>query len=148
MTHVPGNKDNKKEEIRLSRHDYSKYSNKKYNIGEGKPEKRNNRVIETPVEIKMEVEATETSLAHEPVEFINETVQTAALPETVTGTVINCAKLNVRATPSISADVVCVLDVTSEIEIDVAKSNREWFHVCTAAGMEGYCMRKFVEAHL
>lgn len=82
------------------------------------------------------------------VNLVKETVETVALPETVEGVVVNCGKLNVREAPSIDADVVYVLDVQSELIIDVAKSTKEWFSICTATGVEGYCMRKFVEAHM
>lgn len=68
--------------------------------------------------------------------------------ETVIGMVVGCSKLNVRAKADLFADIVCVLDNRSEIVIDVDKSNKEWFHVCTASGIEGYCMRKYVEAQL
>jgi SH3-like domain-containing protein len=81
-------------------------------------------------------------------ELIQETVDTVTLPKTVSGVVVNCAKLNVREEPSADAEVVCVLDVMSEIRIDATKSDNEWFKICTASGVEGYCMRKFVDAYL
>ena len=80
--------------------------------------------------------------------IIQETVETVKLPETVIGMVSGCAKLNVRAEANLFSDVVCVLDNMSEIEINVEKSDKDWFYICTASGIEGYCMRKFVEAHL
>jgi hypothetical protein len=81
-------------------------------------------------------------------ELVNETVETKPLPATVKGVVYGCSKLNVRAEASLFADIVCVMDVKSEVMIDVNKSDNEWFYVCTASGIEGYCLRKFVEAHL
>ena len=111
-------------------HNYSQYSNKnhKHNNNQNKPK--------TPV-----IEPAQ------PV-TVKETVETAPIPETVEGVVVGCAKLNVRAEANLFSDVVCVLDASSEMTIDVNKSNREWFYICTAAGIEGYCMRKYVEAHL
>lgn len=82
------------------------------------------------------------------VKMVEETVETVVLPETVEGTVVNCTKLNVRAMPSTNAEIVCVLDAMSKIEIDVSKSTDEWFKVCTAMGADGYCMRKHVDARL
>lgn len=107
-------------------------------------------------EFKMEVENTETVEMIEPMEavdftpvvLVEESVETVALPETVSGIVINCTKLNVRAEPNMTAEVLCVLDASSEIEIDPAKSTSEWVSVCTAVGIEGYCMRKFIDARL
>lgn len=80
--------------------------------------------------------------------LVNETVETKPIPDTVTGMVVGCSKLNVRAEADLFSNIVCVLDNRSEIAIDVNKSNGDWFYICTATGVEGYCMRKFVEAHL
>lgn len=82
------------------------------------------------------------------VKLVQETVETETLPDTVTGMVVGCAKLNVRSDASLFADVICTLDVMSEIMIDINKSTKDWFFVCTATGVEGYCLRKYVEAHL
>lgn len=116
----------------MVKHNYSQYSNKK---------KAKNP--DAPVDkVKME---------DEPVVIMGPIVTSPVVEpkvETVEGVVVNCAKLNVRTEPSIDGDVVCVLDVTSEIEINLDKSTREWFNICTASGVEGYCMRKFVDACL
>lgn len=122
----------------MSKRNYSQYSNKINKTDETK------EIVEEVVVTEPVVEET----AAPEVVMAEETVETVSLPETVTGVVTGCAKLNVRKNPSVNADVVCVLDVTSEIEINVAKSNKDWFSVCTATGIEGYCMRKFVEASL
>lgn len=81
-------------------------------------------------------------------QFVRETVETKTLPTNVEGRVYGCAKLNVRSDASLFADVVCTLDVMSEIMIDVNKSTKDWLYICTATGIEGYCMKKFVDAHL
>ncbi len=123
----------------MSKHNYSQYSDKKKtNNMQSKPNKAVTSTIpkSSSPEVKMEVE------------LIQETVNTVTLPKTVAGVVVNCAKLNVREEPSADADVVCVLDVMSEIKVDVTKSDGEWLKVHTATGVEGYCMRKFVDAHL
>lgn len=123
-----------------SKHNYSQYSKK---TSDHKPVNS----IESSPEVKMEVEPSKTSAL--PVyELVNETVDTVTMPKTVSGVVVNCAKLNVREEPSANAEVVCVLDVMSEIKIDASKSDNEWFKICTATGVEGYCMRKFVDARL
>lgn len=126
----------------MSKHNYSQYSDKKKTNNQPKPNKAA-EPINTPVikaslapEVKMEVE------------LVQETVETATLPKDVTGVVVNCAKLNVREEPSVDAEVVCVLDVMSEIKIDATKSNNQWLKVYTGTGIEGYCMRKFVDARL
>lgn len=114
----------------MSRHNYSNYSRP----NDKKPTTHVPTVPYVPVP------------APEPV-LVEESVETVTIAK-AEGVVVNCGKLNVRAEPSIDADVVAVLNAQSEIEIDVVKSTDEWFHVCTAAGVDGYCMRKYVEAHL
>lgn len=117
----------------MSKHNYSQYSNKKNRDYDAKA---------VSPKVKME-----SSPEVKPV-LVTETVSTVALPKTVEGVVVNCAKLNVREEPNTEAEVVCVLDVTSEIEIDINASTNSWFKICTATGVEGYCMRKYVDAHL
>ena len=122
----------------MSRHNYSQYSNMNR-------ETYNATVDET---IENVVDESVTATVVPEVDLVTETVETVALPETVEGVVVGCSKLNVRANPDATADVVCVIDVASEININVEKSTNDWFYVCTAAGIEGYCMRKFVTANL
>lgn len=124
----------------MSRRNYSKYSEK------------NNNVIEEVVETEETIEATidEAVIENESPEIVlvEETVETVTVPEIVVGTVVGCTKLNVRENPNTAAAVLCVLDAAAEIKIDVAKSNNEWVNVLTAAGIDGYCMRKFVNVNL
>ena len=139
----------------MSKHNYNQYSNKnKQNNPTNHSNSTNQQKKPAPiepkeVEVKPLVAKTEPKVEAAPeVKMVEETVKTVALPETVEGIVVNCAKLNVRANPDVNAEVVYVLDTMSEIEIDVAKSTNDWFRICTATGVEGYCMRKFIEAHL
>ena len=128
----------------MSRHNYTQYSNKSK-----KNTNRDRAVTPEAPEVKMEpVTPAEPVVLMGPIEVVEETVNTVALPETVEGVVVNCAKLNVRAEPRIDAAVVCILDAMSEIEINIGESTSEWFKICTATGVEGYCMRKFVDARL
>lgn len=132
----------------MSNHNYSQYSNnKKHRNPNYVRDTVNAAPVKSPVAPIAPVVET-VKPATEVVIPMVETVETVTLPKTVDGVVTGCSKLNVRANPTITADVVCVMEAMSEVEIDVEKSTFEWFHVCTAAGIEGYCMRKFVEAHL
>ena len=144
-----------KEETSLSKHNYSQYSNKK-NVEGGVSAKVAKTplvpadLVSTPVddEVIHVIATPEIKMEVTNVEPVIETVDTATLPKTVKGIVTNCARLNVRAYPSIDADVVCVLDVMSELEINTEKSTYDWLCVCTATGVDGYCMKKFVDADL
>lgn len=140
----------------MSKHNYSQYSKKdnrdKPNSQNQKPvvEKKTevaaNPVMASP-EVKMEVVPEVAQPKAQPV-MVQETVETVALPNIVDGVVARCSKLNVREKPIVTSEIVCVLNVTSEIKIDVAKSTNDWFYVCCATGAEGYCMREYIDAHL
>lgn len=130
----------------MSKHNYSQYSNKKKN--DAATTETTTKTVNMTIPSLEPAIAPSASPAPSEVKMVVETVDTMPLPKTVEGVVVNCAKLNVRTEPSVDADVVYVLDVMSEIKIDVSKSNNEWLKVCTASGVEGYCMRKFVDAHL
>ena len=78
-----------------------------------------------------------------------EEVGTTSEPETqdselVLGVVTNCVRLNIREEPNISAPIITEVNALSELMIDLAASNEEWYSVCTEAGIEGFCMKKFV----
>lgn len=66
-------------------------------------------------------------------------------PEPVVGVVVGCGKLNIRKEPSASGEVLYEAVLKSELVIDIDKSTDDWFSVCTPAGIEGFCMKKFVE---
>lgn len=118
----------------MSKHNYSQYSNaKKYD---------NNPKIEEPVE------ATEFVEPAVEVKMVEETVKTVPIPKTINGVVANCTKLNIRKEPSVHAEILGVVNVDSEMKIDMDKSNDKWFYVSTAVGIDGYCMRDFVNAKL
>lgn len=65
--------------------------------------------------------------------------------EFVVGTVTGCSRLNVRMAPETMADVICVIPVWSEVQICTTHDHDMWYHIFTAAGQEGYCMKQFIE---
>lgn len=64
--------------------------------------------------------------------------------EPIIGIVTDCVKLNVRKEPDIQADIVAVIPFASEVSVDVSDSTFDFYKVVTAAGTEGFCMKKFV----
>ena len=60
------------------------------------------------------------------------------------GVVSDCAKLNVREAAKPDAEVICVITRDTELVIDERASTREFYKVCTAAGVEGFCMKRFI----
>lgn len=63
------------------------------------------------------------------------------------GVVTNCRKLNVREHPDTSADVLGELLMNSEVRVVANEKYDEWYHVITASGIDGYCMKKYIEVH-
>lgn len=118
----------------MSKHNYTQYSNaKKY---DDKP--KTEESVETVEHVEPAVE----------VKMAEETVKTVTIPNTINGVVANCTKLNVRKDPSVHAEILGVVNVDSEMKINMDKSNDKWFYVSTAVGIDGYCMRDFVNAKL
>lgn len=128
----------------MSKHNYSQYSNKNTATVEETVVEETAVVEETVVVEETPVEATPAEPVAE-VESGKKRNKSAAKSETVKGIVTGCMKLNVRVKPNANADVACVVDANSELKIDANKSNKDWYSVCTSTGIEGYCMRKFVE---
>lgn len=62
----------------------------------------------------------------------------------VIGVVTDCLKLNIREKSSKDSRVVTVVTCLDKLEIDIGDSNDDWYAVCTATGIEGFCMKKFV----
>lgn len=78
-----------------------------------------------------------TDIAAEP-EPVNTVV------ETKIGIVVNCPRLNVRANPRANADVVCIIASGSKVMIDESGTTENFYKVCTEVGVEGYCMKRFI----
>lgn len=88
-----------------------------------------------------------------PVESEAETVETVeAVAESVvetksvtkTGVVVDCTGLNVREYPDRKANVISILMADSEVQVNVDEALDEWYHVFTATGLDGFCMKKYI----
>ena len=104
-----------------------------------------------PVEPETVIEEVETIPVEETPEELSmieeaPVVESAPMME-VTGVVVDCSKLNMRFEPSSDSEIMCTLIRGTEVVIDEAESTDEFYAVCTPAGMEGYCMRKYIEVN-
>ena len=110
-------------------------------------ENKNNSLKDVTGEIEKEIaEVNETEEIDE-VEEVEETEEIDEVEEedtTVVGTVTDCQKLNIRAKADIKAEVVCQVSEKAVLLIDTDESTDEWYKVYTEAGMEGFCMKKYV----
>jgi len=61
------------------------------------------------------------------------------------GIVTGCEKLNVRKEPSSTAAIICEIENRTEVMIEEVESTEDFYKVCTASGIDGFCMRKFIE---
>ncbi len=65
--------------------------------------------------------------------------------QTATGRVFNCEQLYVRIEGKKGSDVLCIIEKDSEVQINLNESTEEFYKVVTPSGIEGYCMKKFIE---
>ena len=89
--------------------------------------------VETPID---ETPIDETPIETEPVEQLTES-------EPVEGTV-GCEKLYVRSDATVDSEPVGVINRDSKVFVYEDESTEEFYKVCTATGLEGYCMKKFI----
>lgn len=50
----------------------------------------------------------------------------------------------VRDKPSVFGDLVCFLKNGTVVEIDEKASNKDFYSICTSAGVEGYCLKMYL----
>ena len=60
------------------------------------------------------------------------------------GIVTDCLRLNIRKKPSKDSEIVVIVTCLDELRIFPDSSTDDWYAVCTASGIEGFCMKKFV----
>ena len=65
-------------------------------------------------------------------------------PKPVFGVVSDCTKLNIRKSPSPNGNVICTVNENTKLMIILEESTAEWYKVCNSAGLNGFCMKKYV----
>jgi SH3 domain protein len=60
------------------------------------------------------------------------------------GTVIGCEKLRVRPTSNTDQEEIALIDEGSTVKISLEDSTEDFYKVKTDDGIEGYCMRSFI----
>lgn len=85
-----------------------------------------------------------TSEVVETEDILTATEPEPAAPEKTIGIVSGCQRLNVRAKAYLGAQVLCALDEGTEVEIDESNSTNQFYKVCTATGMDGFCMKQYI----
>lgn len=79
-------------------------------------------------------------------EIIPEEVEAtpAETEKSIIGIVSSCGKLNVRETPTVGADVVCVVSLSDMVLVDLDQSTDDFYKVTCANGVEGFCMKDYI----
>lgn len=60
------------------------------------------------------------------------------------GVVTDCMRLSVLEEPDDDSEIICRIDALSEVIVDEAESTDSFYKVCTSAGAEGFCSKKFI----
>lgn len=130
----------------MSKHDYTKHSNKNNYENKSRIERKfesADEMVEALNNQKSKVVDSTTAVISEP-EITAPIVPEVEAPKNL-GKVVDCVRLNVREEPSAKASVVFEITVGSNVFIDETCSTDEFYKICTEHGVEGYCMKKFIE---
>lgn len=138
MTHALGGIERKDKMGNKNYHNFSQHSDKKENnvVSE---EMLNPLAAEAETTVEEVFETVIDEVIKENVE--DTTVEEAELTE---GFVIGCSKLNVRAKADKDSEVLCVIESDAEVIVNLDETTMDFFKVCTSAGVEGYCMKKYI----
>lgn len=75
----------------------------------------------------------------------NNTEKQPKVREPRNGVVVDCVKLNVRKSPAADATILAEIPVRTKVQIIDKESTKDFYHVCTATGIDGFCMKKFIK---
>lgn len=114
----------------MAKHNYTNYS------------KQSRKPEETPVPTKPVIPMSMRVSVPEPEETL--VVNDAVKSEPITGIVDNCFRLNVREKPSVDAEILIALEAGSEVLLLKDEMENGFYKVCTASGLEGYCMCEYI----
>ena len=103
------------------------------------------KAVAAPVQDSTSVESVATEAAAPVIVEPKAIKAEPAKKSDVIGVVIGCTKLNVRERPTPNANVVATISVESEVMVDLRHSTSAFYKVCNAAGIEGFCMKKYIE---
>lgn len=82
----------------------------------------------------------------------DDTVDQTIVPDSNTPTetifrsavVVDCVKLNVRKEPRVNAPIICTIPRGTEVVAFEKEPTDEFYRICTASSIEGYCMKKYI----
>ena len=134
-------------------HNYTNYSNKNIANNQEAADAVEEKVVneEQAVEEKVvnEEQAVEEQVSNESQQNISDPesdMDAVANDETsnLIGYVTECIKLNVREAASKDSNVLCEILLNSKVIVDKENSTEDFYKVTTETGVEGYCMKRYI----
>ena len=134
-------------------HNYTNYSNKNIASNQEAVDAIEEKVVneEQAIEEKVvnEEQAVEEKVANESQQNISDPesdIDVAANDETseLIGYVTDCVKLNVREAASKDSNALCEIILNSKVIVDEENSTDDFYKVTTETGVEGYCMKQYI----
>lgn len=74
----------------------------------------------------------------------DEAAPAEAVKKTTTGVVTECVRLNIRKTPAPDGEIVAVVDLLTDVVVDLENSTDDFYKISTATGVDGFCMKKYI----
>lgn len=129
----------------MSNHNYNNYYKKFENNKNKVEEPEQAAPVATPEATQNNVFTPEIVNAIPDVPGVAKVAEVTTLdPEAKNGVVFNCAKLNVREKPVVGSRVVSIIDANTELTVTIDESFGNFYKICTASGVEGYCIKDYV----
>ena len=134
-------------------HNYTNYSNKNIANNQEAADAIEEKIVneEQAVEEKVanEEQAVEEKVANESQQNISDPesdIDVAANDKTseLIGYVTDCVKLNVREAASKDSNALCEIILNSKVIVDEENSTDDFYKVTTETGVEGYCMKQYI----
>ena len=75
---------------------------------------------------------------------VDEAAPAEVVKNIASGVVTECVRLNICETPSADGKVVAVIDLLIDVVVDLEDSTDEFYKISTAAGVTGFCMKKYI----
>lgn len=60
------------------------------------------------------------------------------------GVVVGCLHLKVYESPDQEDEIVTVITALTEVMVDMDASTDDFYKICIAAGIQGYCEKKYI----
>lgn len=123
----------------MSKKDYTRYSNS------NKPaiEQNQNDAVQHLVQEPAKEVAEPIKQEEQPVQEVAEVVKPEPVEVKQFGVVTGCVILNVRENPSKDAEILCTIPCDAKVEID--NEVGDFYGVTTEAGVEGFCMKNYID---